>query len=60
VVEVNGPIHKQQKIEDVERTRALLKRGLKIIRFNNEEIMNNLDHVLQQIENELGSIPIGT
>ena len=53
IIEVDGPIHQQQKIKDTERTRALSKRGLRIIRFTNQEVMNNLDQVLRQIESEL-------
>ena len=58
VIEVDGPIHQQQKIEDVERAKALSKRGLRIIRFTNQEVMNNLDQVLRQIESELVSTAI--
>jgi very-short-patch-repair endonuclease len=53
VIEVDGPIHQQQKIEDAERTRALSQRGLKVIRFTNPEVMNNLNQVLQTITDEL-------
>jgi len=60
VIEVDGPIHQRQKIEDTERTQALSQRGLKVIRFNNQEVMNNLDQVLRQIENKLGSLPNAT
>jgi very-short-patch-repair endonuclease len=55
VIEVDGPIHAKRKTEDAERTLALSVRDLKIVRFNNREVMNNLDHVLRTIRDELGS-----
>ena len=54
VVEVDGPIHLKLKIEDEERTSILLARGLNILRFNNREVMNNLDDVLLTIRDVLG------
>ncbi len=49
VVEVDGPIHAEQVEYDAERDRILAAQGLHVLRFRNEEIMNNLDTVLQQI-----------
>ena len=55
VIEVDGPIHNRRKIEDAERTLTLSARNLKILRFTNREVMNDLDHVLRTIRDELGS-----
>ena len=49
VVEIDGPIHQQQNIEDRERTRVLTESGLKVIRFNNRQVMNHMDQVLDVI-----------
>jgi len=49
VVEVDGDIHDQQKEYDAEREIYLKARGLRIIRFTNEEIFNSLNVVLQNI-----------
>ena len=55
VIEVDGPIHNRRKIEDAERTLTLSARNLKILRFTNREVMNDMDHVLRTIRDELGS-----
>jgi len=55
VVEVDGPIHQQQEIEDHERTQALSVHGLKVIRFTNREVLNDLNQVLRTILAELAS-----
>ena len=56
VVEVDGPIHLQQQAYDRERT-ALLEeeRGYRVIRFTNDEVMNDTAGVLQRIRKALRS-----
>ena len=49
VLEVDGPIHQQQVAEDETREKAFLDRGLKILRFTNREVMNDLNTVLKKI-----------
>ena len=49
IIEIDGPIHKKQVIEDNERTRVFENRGLKILRFTNKQIMNELNKVLNVI-----------
>ena len=49
IIEIDGPIHQQQKDYDRERTRILKERGLHLLRFKNEEVMNELDSILQKI-----------
>lgn len=57
VIEVDGNIHNTlQNIEyDENRTFELEIFGLKVIRFKNEEISNNLGNVLKTIENEINT-----
>jgi very-short-patch-repair endonuclease len=55
VIEVDGPIHIQQATEDAPREEVLIEHGLKILRFTNQEVMNNLNHVLQIISAQLES-----
>ncbi|MDZ7315137.1 MAG: DUF559 domain-containing protein [candidate division KSB1 bacterium] len=50
VVEVDGGIHKQQKEYDEERSRILAALGFRVIRFWNDEVINNLEYVLAAIE----------
>ncbi|MCO6495882.1 MAG: leucine--tRNA ligase [Bacteroidetes bacterium] len=57
VVEVDGDIHDLQKEEDEIRSSILSKHGFKVIRFRNEEIINQTNKVISQIKQELESLP---
>ena len=52
IVEVDGDIHELQKGYDAERESYLNERGFRVIRFRNEEIMNDLQGVLKKILSE--------
>ena len=56
VVEVDGEIHEQQAEYDEERDQVISARGLRILRFDNYEVNNNLKNVLTQIVNECKKI----
>ncbi len=49
VVEVDGPVHDQQREYDEERDDRLARRGLLILHIRNEEIERNLAGVLDRI-----------
>lgn len=49
VIEVDGGIHLQQVESDRQRQQALTERGFRVIRFQNEQVFNDLDGVLAQI-----------
>jgi very-short-patch-repair endonuclease len=49
VVEVDGPIHEQQRDYDKVRDLALTKLGFRIVRFSNDVIIRDLQHVVTQI-----------
>lgn len=49
-VEVDGEIHVQQIDYDEARTSELAKYGYKVLRFTNEQVMNNLPQVLEEIK----------
>jgi leucyl-tRNA synthetase len=56
IIEIDGAYHNdvEQKEKDDERTLILeQKYFFKVIRFNNEEVLNNLKNVLSQIKTEL-------
>jgi 5-methyltetrahydrofolate--homocysteine methyltransferase/ATP-dependent helicase HrpA len=53
VIELDGEIHLGQKEYDEERTRYLKSSGLKVIRFNNEEIEKRIDWVIMVINKYL-------
>ncbi len=53
LVEIDGPIHQLEVQKDQIREKFLERHGLRVIRFTNEEILFNLDHVLQRLESQL-------
>lgn len=55
IVEIDGEIHTTQQQQDEERTKILQDEGFKVIRFSNDEILNNLSEVLKKIKSQLTS-----
>ena len=53
IVEVDGEIHDYQKEYDESRTCELEQFGFKVIRFTNEEVINDIKRVKEQIQSEL-------
>ena len=55
VIEVDGGYHSEyeQMQKDECRTEHLEDMGLKVIRFSNEEVLNNIEGVLDNIRKEL-------
>jgi very-short-patch-repair endonuclease len=49
VVELDGEIHDKQTDYDEARTQQLQAYGYRVIRFRNEEVLNDLASVLEQI-----------
>ena len=49
VVEIDGGIHKSQKEHDALRDEIMSIVGLKIIRFSNIEVLNNLEEVKKSL-----------
>jgi very-short-patch-repair endonuclease len=49
-VEVDGDVHDLQKEEDERREKVLSEMGLKMVRFQNEEVLRNLAIVVGQIK----------
>ncbi len=60
IIEVDGKIHERQLNKDAERQLSLeQKKGFKVLRFTNEEVMNSIDNVLSKIEKTLNSPSLG-
>lgn len=57
VIELDGGQHATAVARDEERTRVLAARGYRVIRFWNNEVMENLDGVLHVILGEVGTAP---
>ncbi len=55
IVEIDGGQHSDNK-KDIERTQYLEKEGYRVIRFWNNDVMNNLEGVLQDITKELEAL----
>ena len=55
IIELDGNYHQYRLKEDEERTKILNQFGLKVIRFNNEDIMHDLNGVIIKIKNNLGT-----
>ena len=54
-IELDGSVHDGREMMDEARTEALGTLKIRVIRFRNEEVMNDLPFVLQRIEAALGS-----
>lgn len=50
VIEIDGAIHNSQVEYDGERTSKLAEYGYTVLRFSNEQVVNNLPQVLAEIE----------
>ncbi len=57
-IEIDGKIHLKHHDYDHERTNYLESSGLKVIRFNNRDIENRIESVLDEISSYLMRLPI--
>jgi very-short-patch-repair endonuclease len=55
-IEIDGDIHLKQVEYDSARTKQLANYGYRVIRFKNEEVLNNLDRVLHAIDQYLSEL----
>ncbi len=51
VVEVDGGQHALEREKDAEREEYLIRNGFKVLRFWNNEVLQNIDGVLEVIRN---------
>lgn len=57
VIEVDGKIHLEQKEYDDARTKELESIGFTVIRFTNEEVLNDIENVIGKIKLKLEELP---
>ena len=58
IIEVDGKIHQHQLDKDAERQLELeIKKGFKVIRFSNEEVLKDIQSVKNKIREELSRLP---
>jgi len=54
VIEIDGDVHGFQKIRDKERDNLLEQQfGFKIIRYKNEEVINNTEKIIENLVKQL-------
>ena len=58
VVELDGEIHDSQKIEDASRDEWMQAHGLRVLRFGNSEVLDNLVGVLDLMAETLEPSPL--
>jgi len=56
VIEIDGPIHKFKYAEDKIRTQNIEGAGNIVIRFTNEEVLENIEKVITDIRNKIAEI----
>lgn len=57
IVEIDGGVHEDRREYDAERDALLACRELRVIRFRNEEVLNDLQGVLRRIADNLTPQP---
>lgn len=57
VVEVDGPVHQYNQAEDEIRDQYLQSLGLRVLRFTNEEVLQNTQSVIGEIAGALSQLP---
>jgi leucyl-tRNA synthetase len=59
VIEIDGAYHNEPKIIEADkfRTETLNRIGYKVIRFTNEQVLNDIENVLAKIKSVLFSLP---
>jgi very-short-patch-repair endonuclease len=56
IIELDGSQHLEQQEYDEERTKYLEARGYRVLRFWNNDVMNDMDAVLKVIWNVLKEV----
>jgi very-short-patch-repair endonuclease len=62
IIELDGITHDDEValVKDNRREERLAKAGFKIVRFTDEEVLNNMDGVLSELERIIGEIEAST
>jgi very-short-patch-repair endonuclease len=53
VIEVDGKVHEHQSEYDQARTEIILSKKLEVIRFTNQEILNNINDVIEKLKRKI-------
>ena len=62
VIEVDGSVHNYEKQQEYDwlREKEIKRLKIKVIRYTNNEIENNLDQVIKQLKNDCNRLKKGT
>jgi very-short-patch-repair endonuclease len=60
VIELDGGQHAERSMPDARRTKFLESEGYRVLRFWNNEVMQNIDGVLEVIQNSILATPTPT
>ncbi len=60
VIEIDGEIHlsKENKESDISRDITLNEFGIQIIRFTNDQVINNLDQIIDEIKTKIEELKL--
>ncbi len=60
VIEIDGEIHlsKENKESDISRDITLNEFGIQIIRFTNDQVINNLDQIIDEIKTRIEELKL--
>jgi len=50
IIELDGPPHATRQRQDQERTHWLSATGYRVVRFDNDEVLNQIDGVVEKIQ----------
>ena len=56
VIEVDGQIHQFQKDYDIGRQSEIERYGIRVIRFDNHEVLNDIEKVIKEIKEFMAEI----
>ena len=57
IIEIDGYSHETRQADDAKRTQDLVEHGYKVVRFTNQDVLNNVEGVIHQIELAIAAIP---
>jgi very-short-patch-repair endonuclease len=56
VIEIDGDSHAESEEYDAERTKVLEALGLTVVRYNNDEVMQNIAGVYEDLSQRIGGL----
>ena len=57
IIEVDGGQHDERKFADIKRTRFLEAEGYRVLRYWNNDVLQNIDGVLEDVRRAIAATP---